>query len=162
MLRRSIWKVWTEGWETTIASSFPVDKEQEPPCAVSSPRIGRKTASVCVQSQCFDRLLGLNLLPGREASPEGCHSRHQNQGAAVGHGESPCNSGDLVSRVVSGFPQLKGVIPCKVGEGSSVGAVKFFLGLNLNRSNFFRPPELPQKGTNTLSILSGTNITISI
>ena len=29
---------------------------------------------------------------------------------------------------------------------------QFFCGLNLNRSNFFRPPELPQKGTNTLSI----------
>ena len=26
-----------------------------------------------------------------------------------------------------------------------VSVVQFFLGLNLNRSNFFRPPKLPQK-----------------
>ena len=29
---------------------------------------------------------------------------------------------------------------------------QFFWGLNLNRSNFFRPPNFSQKGTNTLSI----------
>ena len=38
-----------------------------------------------------------------------------------------------------------------------ITSVQLFLGLNLNRSNLFGPPELPQKRTNTLSISSGTN-----
>ena len=41
--------------------------------------------------------------------------------------------------------------------------VKSFLGLNLNRSNFFRPPELPQKrDQHIIDFSSGTNITIRI